>query len=782
MCFIEVNGNCCLFAGCYVYNGNLTLLANAPLSAGVVDAQRLAGSGVIAMSAGTTIDTGTGSLAMQLSGDKSKTNHDAGSITLNNLDPSSILVENLGGGDVVLDGSLTASGTGSSIVIATLADFINNTGANALDPGPGRFVVYSQSPFTDTLGGLSGLPYYNTPYDPAHPGVLMATGNRFAYVLAPVLSVGGSLSRAYGDTVVTSTITGLINGDTLAQAVSGSPSVTSGADVSSSVGTYSVTLGQGNLHSDLNYGFSFGGASLTIDPAPLTITVNNANRTYGDANPDFSATITGLKLSDTASVVSGLAFNTPATASSDVGTYAISSAGGTVPGNYTIATRVDGSLTVNPALLTIAVNNASRFYGDANPSFSASVTGLKLSDTASIVSGLDFSTAATSSSNVGSYAVSVLGGALSSSNYTIASRVDGTLAVNPAPLTVTVDNASRLYGDANPSFSATVTGLKLSDTASIVSGLNYSTAATPPSNVGNYAVGVLGGTLASSNYTIASRLDGTLTVNPAPLTVTVDNASRLYGDANPTFTASVSGLKLSDSSSLLSGLSFTTGATQASGVGNYAVSSAGGTLSSSNYKIAARADGMLVIDPAPLAVTANDASRLYDTANPAFNFGVTGLKLNDGPGVISGLSLATTANLLSPPGSYPITASGGSAIDYIIASYAAGRLTIDPPVVTPPVTAAIYDKWPSLPFRMATDEAAFVPCFCPRHVHGQHPRDCFRWLDRCVDPCDCLWTVVPRDFTDRKNDEHPLPDAFCDDNALLFTRQRLADDLIGANF
>ena len=147
-------------------NGNLTLLANAPLSAGVVDAQRLAGDAVITMATGTTIDTGTGALAMQLSGDTAKTNHQAGNITLTNIDPSSILIENLGGGDVVLNGSLSATGTGSSIVIATLADFVNNAGANALDPGPGRFVVYSQSPLTDTFDGLNGLPYYNTPFDP----------------------------------------------------------------------------------------------------------------------------------------------------------------------------------------------------------------------------------------------------------------------------------------------------------------------------------------------------------------------------------------------------------------------------------------------------------------------------------------------------------------------------------------------------------------------------------------------------------------------------------------
>ena len=48
-----------------------------------------------------------------------------------------------------------------------------------------------------------------------------------------------------------------------------------------------------------------------------------------------------------------------------------------------------------------------------------------------------------------------------------------------------------------------------------------------------------------ANYAVNSN-NGTLTVTPAALTVTAGNASRLYGDPNPPFTGTITGLKNGD--------------------------------------------------------------------------------------------------------------------------------------------------------------------------------------------------------------------------------------------
>jgi ELWxxDGT repeat protein len=67
---------------------------------------------------------------------------------------------------------------------------------------------------------------------------------------------------------------------------------------------------------------------LTIAKAPLSITVNNATRQQGQANPNFTVSYTGFVNGDTAAKLSGaLVFNTTATPSSPVGNYSISASG-----------------------------------------------------------------------------------------------------------------------------------------------------------------------------------------------------------------------------------------------------------------------------------------------------------------------------------------------------------------------------------------------------------------------------------------------------------------------
>jgi hypothetical protein len=76
----------------------------------------------------------------------------------------------------------------------------------------------------------------------------------------------------------------------------------------------------------------------------------------------------------------------------------------------------------------------------------------------------------------------------------------------------------------------------------------------------------------------------TLTIDKAALTITANNASRIAGEANPTFSVSYSGLVLGEGSGVLSGtLTFSTPATAGSPPGLYAITPAG--LTSANYAI-----------------------------------------------------------------------------------------------------------------------------------------------------------------------------------------------------
>ncbi|WP_337271432.1 MBG domain-containing protein [Oryzifoliimicrobium ureilyticus] len=476
---------------------------------------------------------------------------------------------------------------------------------------------------------------------------------------------GNNLSRIYGDAnpALTYTANGLVNGDSL------TGGLTTAATSSSNVGSYAV--GQGTLSASANYNLNYVGGILTVTPRMLTVAANNLSRVYGDSNPTFTYTASGLVNGD--SLTGSLA--TAATGASNVGSYAISQGTLGASANYNL-NYVGGILTVTPRALTVATNNLSRVYGDSNPTFTYTANGLVNGDS---LSG-NLTTAATGSSNVGSYAITQ--GSLANSNYNI-SYLGGLLTVTPRTLTVTGNNVSRIYGNANPTLGYTASGLVNGD--SLTGSLT--TAATGSSDVGTYVI--TQGSLANSNYNI-SYLGGLLTVTPRTLTVTGNNVSRIYGNANPTLGYTASGLVNGDS---LTG-SLTTAATGSSDVGTYVITQ--GSLANSNYNIS-YLGGLLTITPRTLTVTASNLSRVYGDANPAFTYIANGLVNGDS---LSG-KLATAATSTSNVGSYAIgQGTLGASANYKV-NYLGGILTVTrrPVTITAANSSKVYgDDTPNLAY------------------------------------------------------------------------------------
>ena len=105
------------------------------------------------------------------------------SINVNgNLNAASILLT--ADDDVILNsGTLTASGSGNSLTLATVngGDFTNNVGAGVLSAASGRWLIYAADPLTTTLGGLTpDQTAFNTTY-PTIPGSFAATDNGVIY-------------------------------------------------------------------------------------------------------------------------------------------------------------------------------------------------------------------------------------------------------------------------------------------------------------------------------------------------------------------------------------------------------------------------------------------------------------------------------------------------------------------------------------------------------------------------------------------------------------------------
>jgi 6-phosphogluconolactonase (cycloisomerase 2 family) len=491
-------------------------------------------------------------------------------------------------------------------------------------------------------------------------------------------------STTYGSasTTLSATLTtpaGPLAGKTVSFTLNGSPAgsaVTDATGVASvtasltgfAAGSYPITA---SFAGDVNNTSATGSSTLTVNPAVLTVTSANATRIYGDANPAFSVTITGFVNGETAAVVSGSPSCTSADPTVAVGTYPITCATGTLSAaNYTF-TFVSGNLTITPAALSVAAADASRVYGDPNPAFTGTITGIKNGDNITA----SYSTTATVASTVGTYPIApaLVDPTGKLGNYTVTSA-NGTLTITPAPLSVVAANATRFYGDPNPAFTGTITGIKNADNITAT----YSSIADPASAPGTYPIvpALVDPTGKLSNYTVTSA-NGVLTVSPAPLVVTAANASRLYGDQNPAFTGSISGVKNGDTFSL----SFSSVADATSAVGTYPIVPA---LTDPNNKLPNYAvtinNGTLTVNPAPLTVSAANASRVYGDPNPAFTGTLTGIKNGDNITATYSSVDATAA-----VGTYPIVPAlvdpNNKLGNYIITSNN-GTLTITPAPLT----------------------------------------------------------------------------------------------------
>src|SRR2546428_857023 len=202
--------------------------------------------------------------------------------------------------------------------------------------------------------------------------------------------------------------------------------------------------------------------------------------------------------------------------------------GALTAGNYSF-TFVDGTLTITKATLTVKANDKAREYGDANPSFDATISGFKNGEnlgTSGVTGSPACSTTAIAASPVGPFPITCLLGTLAATNYDF-SFVGGTLSITKATLTVTADDKTRIYGDANPSFTVTYTGFKNGQnlgTSGVTGSPSCSTTAVAASPVGPYTITCSLGTLAAGDYQFMF-VSGTLTVNPAPRSVTANTKS-----------------------------------------------------------------------------------------------------------------------------------------------------------------------------------------------------------------------------------------------------------------
>lgn len=244
------------------------------------------------------------------------------------------------------------------------------------------------------------------------------------------------------------------------------------------------------------------------------------------------------------------------------------------------------------------------------------------------------------------------------------------------PSIVTVTSCSREYGEANPTFEYTVTGGALVGTPEITC---EATAASP---VGNYTVKAQKGSITNFNV---SFVDGTLTVNKAPLKITAKSYTIKQGEALPTFEATYEGFKNNETKDVLTKQpTITTTATSASEPNTYdiVVSDA----EAKNYDISYVKGTLTITEAAPVTISAKSYSREYGEANPTFEYTSEGATLVGVP------EITCEATAASPVGTYDIMVSQGTVTNYNV-TYVAGTLTITKAPLTVKVEDATREQY-----------------------------------------------------------------------------------------
>lgn len=301
-----------------------------------------------------------------------------------------------------------------------------------------------------------------------------------------------SCSRLYGDENPTFTYT------TTGHELKGEPVLSTSATKSSPVGVYDIVVGRGSV---TNNSATFVNGTLTVTPAPLSITARSYTIKQNEPLPQFGVDYSGFKVADTeASLTTLPQVIADVPADKTPGTYRLVAAGAT-SANYAI-TYAEGTLTILEAdAITVKADNVTMAYGDEVPRLTYTVEGGTLQGEPVITCE------ATSQSSVGVYAVKVSRGSIDYPNLLF---VDGALTVVKAPLVASVGSYTRFKGEANPEFEVSYEGFRNADTESVlITKPVATTEATADSPEGQYVISLSGGEAQNYEFTYVS---GMLTV------------------------------------------------------------------------------------------------------------------------------------------------------------------------------------------------------------------------------------------------------------------------------
>ncbi len=604
------------------------------------------------------------------------------------------------GGAVTFTATVTAAGGGIPTGTVTFLDGGWSLGTAALD-GSG------QAAFSAAMLSAAGSPHSISAQYSGDTTFQASTSSVLTQVVnLAVLTVSGitAQDKVYDGTVgavlnvVGAALTGVLSGDTVtlnaAGAVGVFPDKNVGLGKEVTVSGLTLTGPQaGNYVLDSNT----LSTTASITPRPLVVTATGLDKVY-DGTVTALATLSDNRVAGDSFSVSyaGASFADRNVGSAKAVTLTGIAATGTDSANYMFNDTATALAAITARTLTVTAVSDSRVYDGTTASAGVpalSGAGLASGDTADFTQGFD-------TKNVGTGKVLTPAGVVndgnSGNNYMV-TFATGAGSITAAPLTVTADNKTKVYGAANPSLTASCSGFVNGENASVLTGSpELSTTADGSSPAGDYPITISVGTLAAANYAF-SFVNGSLTVIKGLVVVRADDQERAYGATNPVLSVSYSGFINGDTASVITGVpEVTTAADTNSTVAGspYTITVQSGTLSAANYTFSF-ASGQLTVTQAVLTVTADNLTKAYGAAVPALTYKYSGFVNDEDSTLLSGApELNTTATATSAVGLYDIVVAQGNLLagNYSF-ELVNGQLNVTAAVVTGQVGVSdkVYD-------------------------------------------------------------------------------------------
>lgn len=441
---------------------------------------------------------------------------------------------------------------------------------------------------------------------------------------APVNVVVDDVEKIYGDATPAFTYkaTGLLGSDKLKDVtISCAKCVSTGLE---NVGEYAVTASV-KAASNPNYKVTTKGGTLTVTPKAATVTMNNAEKTYGEKDPKFTYEAEGL-------VTASESLTSPTIARAkgeNVGTYKVSVefAEGANP-NYTLTVK-PGTLTINQKAVTLVVDNITKKYGEKDPELTYTVSGIASFDgVKDELKGVSLKREA--GEDAGDYAITATVDDESNPNYIVSTK-DGqlTITANDDKIVVTITgHVDTVEYDGKEH---TVKGYDISSNSEAYSlkFVEYSgKSVIAGTNAGKYYMGISAADFknTSVNYPNVTFdiTDGALVVEPRALVVSANADTITYGDETPTeFTWSVDRLLEGDE---LDNIHVSLGKTGLLAAGDYELTFDKKSPTNTNYEVTKYETNSLTVKLKIVTVTVNDTSKFYSEADPEkYTYTVSGL-------------------------------------------------------------------------------------------------------------------------------------------------------------